>query len=230
VSSDTLYTRKRLDEVERLLMNEEFERSAQILRQLRLEHPRRPGKPDLFDRLLASEPTQDYLLYVRSIAYRKAGLLEDGVLDLIRATLVTRSKEGCLAQLDELAQIENVELAPWMSKAVTAVAARTRQDRKAERQALLEAIRGAPEEIALFGALARCEVGSGSDIEIFALRQCVRCAPFWKCARLELHRAAKATGYPGAFAIEQLPYRPTPQARRLPKEDRSPSGRHRSVA
>src|SRR5581483_2802245 len=128
--------------------------------------------------------------------------------DVVRALLVTPSSE-VEPLLDRFAALAGTSSAEWMDVAFSAVVARLWKKPEREKNLLLQAIRKAPDELALFAALAVNQLGSCSDVELFALRQLVRVAPSWRAAREELHRAAKAIGDTDAARIEQ---RPTPSA------------------
>jgi len=201
--AEKLFKREALNEVENLLTRGDLAAARKLLRKTE----RKLGHVDarLFDTSLALDPTGDDLLFsVRAAVYAEARCLKNVTKDLVRAVLVTENTVSTLAMLARLADA-NDELAPWMEKALLSVGARMRGDEKEERQLLLGAIRCGPDEVALFAALARNTRHSGSDIELFALRQCVRCAPRWLAARDELHAAAKIMNDPDATRIEERP-------------------------
>ncbi|HZV01335.1 MAG TPA: hypothetical protein VFF73_31775 [Planctomycetota bacterium] len=200
-----LFKREALDEVEARVERGDMEGARELLRKAELEFPE--VNAQLYDFWLALDPAGDELLYeARARIYAEAQVMEHVTADLVRALLVTTSRDIALQMLTVLAG--KVEDDSWMSLARESVYARYKGHEKAERQLLLAAIRKAPDEVALFAALARNTRGSGSDVELFALRQCVRCAPYWQAARTELHRAAKAMGDMDATRIEPRPERP----------------------
>jgi hypothetical protein len=234
---ETLVRREALSRVEELLMRGDFPEAASVLRQTRTK-PVEGDARELLDTWLEVEPASPLMLEARARVYQDASRFTDAARDLVRAALVTEGRKPTIQLLDRLATLEKVQLAPWMEKAVASVGARLKGDSKAEKQLLLEAVRGAPDELALFAALARNQLGSCSDVELFALRQCVRCSPFWLEARAELRRAASAIGDPDAMRIEDRPRAPGSERRyavyqddvSLDDDDGQDSGRHRPAA
>ncbi len=214
------YQREALNEVEARLEKGDLAGATALMRELRLEFPRGDGGPDLFDGFLAQDPFGEGFHYeVRARIYRDARLLRDARADVVRALLVTPSSE-VEPLLDQFAALAGTPSAEWMDLAFSAVVARLWKKPAREKDLLLQAIRKAPDELALFAALAVHQLGSCSDVELFALRQLVRVAPSWTAARQELHRAAKAIGDRDAERIE---HRPTPsgEASSRPKRGRN---------
>jgi len=216
------YQRETLNEVEARLEKGDEAGAAALLRELRLEFPRGDGGPDLFDGFLEQDPFgEGFHFEVRSRIYRDARLLRDARADIVRALLVTPSSD-VEQLLDRFAALAGTPSSDWLDLAFSAVVARLWKKPEREKSLLLQAIRKAPDELALFAALAVNQLGSCSDVELFALRQLVRVAPSWRAAREELHRAAKAIGDGDATRIEP---RPTPSTSASPR-----SGRGRNAA
>ncbi len=202
---EKLYRREVLDEVETLLEKGDVARATELLRELREEFPRDDGGPELFDALLETSPLREGFHYeARARVYHDARLLKDARGDLVRGMLVAPRTEAHRL-LEAFTGLGTVAVAGWVGLAASAVVARLRGNAKREKQLLLQAIRKAPDELALFAALAVNQLGSCSDVELFALRQCVRVAPGWQFARLELQRAARAIGDDDAARIEPRP-------------------------
>jgi hypothetical protein len=226
---EKLLRREAENEVTEHLAREDFGAAVHALRKLR---PGDPGGPEIDGAFLPAEPEKELFYELRSALYREAKRFEAATRDLVRAVLVTDGRELTLEILGRIAALEKVELAPWMAKALAAVGARLRADRPLERRLLLEAVRGAPDELPLFVALARCEAKSSSEVELFALRQCVRLSPGWLSVRIELYRAAEAVGDRDAMRVEPR-YRPgDPQgwsSRRESAQDVSVDGYRKKI-
>ena len=208
MAEDQIEEQIALLEIEARLAQGDTVWAASQLRCFRREVPRWDGRPDLFDMLIEEDPlAAGKVLETRALVYRDAGLLPEAQKDFVRSLLVAGDELSAGRVLSVFADLEGVELEPWMRKALSAVTARFRGDAPAEKQALLEAIRGAPRELFLFAALVRNQEGSGSEVELFALRQAVRLAPLWGDARLELMTVAELRGEPEAAEVEELPDR-----------------------
>jgi hypothetical protein len=193
-----------MSEIEARLEKADDAGAASLLQGLDTVVPRVRGGPDLFDGIRKREPREDELLVEgRDLVYLRVRHLADPPADLVRGLVVTESPVGLGRLLAAFAGLERIALAPWMRKALGSVCARLRGDAAREKQLLLEAVRGHADELALFVGLARNQRGTGSEVELFALRQCVRLVPTWAEALDQLHEGADAIDDPDAAEIDR---------------------------
>src|SRR5579883_769827 len=145
--------------------------AASQLRCFRREVPRWDGRPDLFDTLIEEDPlAAGKVLETRALVYRDAGLLPEAQKDFVRSMLVAGDELSAGRVLSVFADLEGVELEPWMRKALAAVTARFGGDAgaprgdpgRAARALLVRGARPQPGGLGLRGRALRAPPGGAS--------------------------------------------------------------------
>lgn len=144
-----------------------------------------------FDSTMALRTLNDWLCFER---YEER-LAPSAFEDELRGLLVGQGSLGCPAlEHATLAAIRDPVKPVWALLALRAVLDRARGDEDGERLWLLEAIRRAPDELSLFLALGRLEWGTGSPLEVFAIRRALDLAYYWPAGEARLDAAAVEAG------------------------------------
>jgi hypothetical protein len=186
--------RQALGAVERLVLQDEIERAADLYVTLDGQRPLR--EIPIFEGVLARDPESHGHHWLRAALEWCVGLADEARCDLVRALLVSpgedflvRSRPRVLEALEGHAPVTS-----WLFHALAAVLARLDGSADDERHELRAALRLAPGETALHVSLARLEQGTCSLLEIVSLEQALERAPGWTDGRLRLLRAYLSLG------------------------------------
>jgi hypothetical protein len=182
--------REAIEEIEALTRRDELVRAAGLLVWTRGAFG--TDAPDVFHRALSSRPEEHGYYVARAKLKWQAALDEEAFEDRVRALLVSACPDFIRHEATQLPDVESD--APWVEGALESVAFRLEGNEHEEGAHLMAAARKAPGEVALWVSVARLEQGTGTRLEIVALRTVLERARGWQDGWLRLLRALRQAG------------------------------------